>query len=77
MYISEKKKSTAAEAAAHADDFMLTHNRGRVDFPASGNVSPWNKPARVGFLSNQRGEQVCEYVDFCHYCHEKVGALGG
>lgn len=63
MYISEKKVSTAAEAAALADEYFLTHKRGRGDFPACadgpvGGVSSWDRPGV------QRGVRGCEY-DFC------------
>ena len=84
VYISEKKVSTAAEAAALADDYLLTHKRGRGDFPVCadgpvGGVSSWDRP-RAGFSParrNDRGQNSWlpgrgrENENFCHFCHEK------
>ncbi len=80
VYISEKKVSTVAEAAALADDYLLTHKRGRGDFPACadgpvGGVSSWDRPAGAGFVPAQRGDRVREYDDFCHFCHKKETCL--
>ena len=70
MYISERKVSLVAEAAALADDYLLTHKRGRGDFPAcadgpEGGVSSWDRPGV------QRGVRGHEYDDLCNFCHKK------
>lgn len=80
IYISENKVKTAAEAAALADDYMLTHggesghagalnagaHRGRAS--AGG---PW--PGRsVGNWGADHGkERVCEFDKVCHFCQRK------
>ena len=79
MYLSEHKVKTAVEAAALADDYLLTDVGGnpRTAFGTGrGNdlVSGLQFSRRPGgsFVPRQRGDRsVRESEDVCHFCHKR------
>ncbi|XP_075934468.1 uncharacterized protein LOC142934010 [Anarhichas minor] len=77
MYISEQKVKTAGEAAALADDYVLTHRSSGGDPRAYGFAGRESGPARYfsgrsggNFRSEQRADRgVRTSDDSCHFCH--------
>lgn len=82
MYISEQKVKTAAEAAALADDYLLTHRGGGGDLRTYAfSADRGNGPAGELHFSgrpdgrfNTAQRRDCSFrdsEDTCHFCHKK------
>lgn len=75
-YINEQKAETAAEAAALADDYVLTHRGsfgeprasfGHRDSPGGESGSLFGRPFSGG---GRGGSNVRDPEKVCHYCHK-------
>ncbi len=79
-YISEHKFKSAAEAAALADDYVLTHG-GECWHPGVRSGSAHKEksfgcrgmvwPGRHGEMEQRSERGVRESDKICHYCHKK------
>ncbi|XP_034567353.1 uncharacterized protein LOC117832370 [Notolabrus celidotus] len=76
VYISERKVSTAAEAAALADEYVLTH-RGDRDFRGQVHGGRYYVPGRWGEENHarfgkperdNRGQSQLDSSTVCHFC---------
>ncbi|KAK5921567.1 hypothetical protein CgunFtcFv8_018924 [Champsocephalus gunnari] len=75
VYISERKVKTAAEAAALADDYVLTHRGGRnfrvQDGGGMYRAGRWEEKANPhGGEREMRGPPLGD-SEICHYCRER------
>lgn len=80
-YISERKVKTATEAAALADDYVLTHGgdnwhssvqggSGHRENPSAAGT--WSgRPARHGGMGQRHECGACESDKICNYCHKR------
>ena len=70
VYISERKVKTAAEAAALADDYVLTHRGGR-DFRVQGAGDRGEEKANPHWGEREMRGQPQGDSEICHFCRER------
>lgn len=84
-YINERKVMTAAEAAALADDYVLTHAGGTWYLSSCGagahrenfsTVGAWSsRPERNVWVEQRNEQDAREAGKLCNYCHWKRDCL--